>query len=366
MKFDAVIVAAGESSRAGKNKLAFRIGRETVLERAVKPFVASDKIASVTVVTPDGNPPEFFRRQDYARINFVAGGDARWKSVLNGLKRCSSEGVLIHDGARPFLSEALLNAVIEGVEKHGSAVPALPVSDSVRLAEQDRITSAFPREKLVAVQTPQGFLRKELLAAFAATPETEFTDESERYSAYDAQGAHIIAGDERNIKITTEGDYLALNKRIGIGYDLHRMVPFGKLMLCGVEIASDMGVSAHSDGDAAIHALIDALLSAAGERDIGYHFPDTDPAYDGIDSAILLTETVEILKRKNLRPISANIVIRLQRPKLTDYIPVMRLKIASLLGIDAEDVSVAAKTGEGLDSVGKGLAVAAEAAATVI
>lgn len=365
MRFDAVIVAAGASVRAGKDKLAFRIGRETVLERAVRPFIDSDKIDSVVIVTPDGEPPERFC-YDCARIKFVCGGDERWKSVLNGLKACSSEGVLIHDGARPFLSEALLNAVAEGVEKHGSAVPALPVSDSVRLTENGKIVAAFPREKLVTVQTPQGFLREELLAAFAATPDRSFTDESERYAVYNACGAHVVAGEESNVKLTTEGDYLALKKRIGIGYDLHRLVPFGKLMLCGIEIASDMGVSAHSDGDAAIHALIDALLSAAGERDIGYHFPDTDPAYDGIDSAILLSETVSILKRKNLSPVSANIIIRLERPKLADYIPVMRLKIASLLGIDASEVSVAAKTGEGLDSVGKGLAVAAEAAATVI
>lgn len=365
MRFDAVIAAAGSSSRAGTDKLGWIIGAETVLERAVAPFMACDKTDRIVIVTPDGRPPEYFAAES-PRIVFVCGAPTRSGSVLNGLKACSAEGVLVHDGARPFLSGKLLDSVIASVEQYGSGVPALKLSDSVRMTENGFVSGSFPRENLVSVQTPQGFLLKDLLKAYELGAGKEYTDESELYSGCFTPGAHIVKGDEANIKITNAGDCMAIREKIGIGYDIHRLVPYGKLMLCGIEIASDMGVSAHSDGDAAIHALIDALLSAAGERDIGYHFSDTDPAYDGIDSAVLLYETVSKLRLKNLRPRSARIIIRLERPKLSDYIPVMRLKIASLLGIDLTDVSVAAKSGEGLDSVGKGLAVAAEAAATVI
>lgn len=363
MRFDAVIAAAGSSERAGGNKLEFLLGADTVLERSLSPFLDNDRVENVIVVLPPDRQTDV---PSSPKITTVTGGATRSESVLKGLAAAVSEGVLIHDGARPFPDSELINSVMDSVEKYGSGVPALPLSDSVRHVSNGRITGSAARDALFRVQTPQGFLLKNILSAYALTPGEEFADESERYLRFDPAGARIVPGNERNIKITTPGDYAALGVKLGIGYDIHRLVPFGKLMLAGVEVASDTGVLAHSDGDVAIHALIDALLSAAGESDIGTHFPDNDPRYDGIDSSVMLSETLEILRKKNLRPISARIVIRLQRPKLADHIQVMRLKIATLLGVDIVNVSIAAKTAEGLDSVGQGLAVAAECLTSVI
>lgn len=368
MKFDVIIAASGLSERAGSDKLKFDLGGSPLLFRSVAAFSGSERIENVILCVRRGEEDfaaSALRAAGVKKYKIVTGGSTRSETVSIGLKNAVSEGVLIHDGARPYLSDALTNSVMDAVEAHRSGVPVLRLSDSVRTISDGKLTGEFPREKLVAVQTPQGFLRTELLEAFAATEGTEFTDESARYAAVFPCGAHAVPGEERNAKITSFGDFAALNSKIGVGYDIHRMMPYRKLILCGIEIASEVGVLAHSDGDAAIHALIDALFSAAGESDIGTHFPDTDPRYDGIDSAILLTETMEILRKKNLRPSQVSILIRLQRPKLSDYIPIMKIKLSSILGIPVDNIGISAKTGEGMDSVGQGLAVAAEAAVLI-
>lgn len=368
MKADVIIAASGASVRAGSDKLRFDLGGIPLLARTVSAFSTVPRVENIIVVARADSEEFVSSLATYAGekgYKTVTGAATRSESVLNGLKAASSEAVLVHDGARPYPTAALINTVIDSVERYSSGVPALPLNDSVRIAHRGALTGEFPRDSLLSVQTPQGYLREELLKAYAATPGKEFTDESARYAVIHPEGARVVPGEERNIKVTSYGDFAALNAKIGIGYDIHRLVPFGKLMLCGVEIASETGTLAHSDGDAAIHALIDALLSAAGEADIGTWFPDTDPRYDGIDSSILLTKTMAILAAKNLRPVSVSIIIRLERPKLKEYIPVMKVKLSSILGISADNIGVSAKTGEGLDSVGKGLAVAAEAAVLI-
>ncbi len=368
MKFDVIIAASGVSERAGSDKLKFDLGGTPLLFRTVAAFSAQERIETVILCVRSGEE-EFAHSALQAaggkKHIVVVGGATRSETVANGLKAAVSEGVLVHDGARPYPTASLIESVMDAVESYRSGVPVLKLNDSVRILSSGKLTGEFPRENLVAVQTPQGYLRKELLEAYSATEGREFTDESARYAAVFPEGAHAVPGEERNAKITSYGDFAALNSRIGVGYDIHRLMPFGKLMLCGIEIAADVGVLAHSDGDAAIHALIDALLSAAGESDIGTLFPDNDPRYDGIDSFILLTETMEILRKKNLRPSSVSIIIRLERPKLCDYIPAMKVKLSSVLGIPVENIGISAKTGEGMDSVGKGLAVAAEAAVLI-
>ena len=359
MKFDVIIAAAGNSERAGGNKLKFDLGGMPLLHRTVAAFSDVERVESIILCVKAGDEDfaaEALRCAGDKKSQIVLGGSTRSETVLNGLKAASAAGVLIHDGARPYPDSELINSVMDSVESYRSGVPVLQLSDSVRTISDGRLIGEFPRESLVAVQTPQGYLSEELLSAYAATSGKEFADESARYAAVFPEGAHAVPGNARNLKITSHGDFASLQSKIGVGYDIHRLMPFGKLMI----------VLAHSDGDVALHALIDALLSAAGESDIGTHFPDNDPRYDGIDSSILLTKTMEILQKKNLRPTSVSIIIRLQSPKIGDYIPVMKVKLSSVLGIPMENIGISAKTGEGMDSVGKGLAIAAEAAVLLV
>ena len=192
----------------------------------------------------------------------------------------------------------------------------------------------------------------------------DYTDESLLYATCVAP-AHVVEGSERNVKLTTQGDLTSLSSRVGIGYDLHKLVPFRKLVLGGIEIAYDFGCLAHSDGDVVIHAIIDAILSAIGERDIGTLFPDDDPRYLDIDSTLLLSEVMDLCKRKNYRIKSVSAIIVLQKPRIGDYIPIMRVKLANVMGIKATDIAISAKTNEGIGDIGEGKAVAVYASVQV-
>ncbi|MBR2349833.1 MAG: 2-C-methyl-D-erythritol 2,4-cyclodiphosphate synthase [Clostridia bacterium] len=366
MKFDLVIVAGGSSSRAGENKLRFNIGNQSVLERTINAFFAVENIQKIILVVREDDMDFAKEIVDgfYAphRFEIVLGGETRSKSVYNGLLKATAEGVLIHDGARPYVDCDLIERVMLSVERYGSGIPALPLADSVRVVEDDNIVDEANRDKLYRVQTPQGFKLNELLSCYANGK--EYTDESLLYSTYVAP-ARIVEGSERNVKLTTAGDLTSLSSRVGIGYDLHKLALFRKLVLGGIEIAYDYGCVAHSDGDVVIHALIDAILSAIGERDIGTLFPDDDPKYLDIDSTLLLTEVMELCTRKNYRIKSASVIIVLQKPRIGDYIPIMRVKLANIMGIKSADVAISAKTNEGVGDIGEGKAVAAYASVQV-
>lgn len=366
MKFDLVIVAGGTGSRAGIDKLHFSLRDTTVLERTVDAFLRFEKVEKIVLVMRKDDlsfGEEILEKIGDKRITITIGDNSRSKSVKNGLSLCSAPCVLIHDGARPFVDEALIKRVMDSTEKYGSGIPALPLSDSVREVEKEGVVGEFNRDKLYIVQTPQGFNRLELLKAYEN--DDDYTDESLLYSR-NVRPAHIVEGSERNLKLTTKGDFISLNARVGIGYDLHKLALFKKFMLGGVEISYEMGAVAHSDGDVIIHALIDALLSAVGERDIGTLFPDDDPKYLDIDSSIMLSEVMEILRSKNYKVAEARVVVVLQKPKIADYIPVMRLKLARLLGISVENMAISAKTNEGIGDIGEGKAVSAYATVTVV
>lgn len=347
--FDAVIAAAGNSIRMGADKVLLPVGNDSVLLRTVSVFYNHPKINRIVLVIKKNDFDSAFsiiKALDTERFRIVEGGDSRAESVEKGLSYCVCEGVLIHDGARPFVSPKLIDSVIESVLRHGSGVPALPLPDSVRKVDNGVITGIEDREKMRIVQTPQGFLLNEIKAAYSLRGKELFTDDSEIYARFIKPPA-VVNGEERNIKITTLGNYFGLNSNIGIGYDIHRLVPFRKLILGGIEIASEKGALAHSDGDAVIHALIDALLSAAGQRDIGCRFPDTDPAYRDIDSTILLSGVMEIYNAKNFKISNVSVTVIIDKPKLADYIPLMALKLSNILGIPKEAVAIAAKTTEG-------------------
>ena len=361
MKFDLVIVAGGSGSRAGGDKIKFSLGNTTVLERTVDAFTRISDIEKIVLVLREDDLPfwqEIKEKLGDNRIIFALGGATRASSVRNGLALCTAEGVLVHDGARPYVDCALINRVMDSVKRYGSGVPALPLPDSVREVNESEIVGEFNRDKLYIVQTPQGFLLKDLLKSYEKG--LEFTDESLLYSRY-VSPARIVEGSERNLKLTTRGDFASLNARVGMGYDLHKLALFRKFILGGVEISYEYGAVAHSDGDVIIHAIIDAILGAIGERDIGTLFPDDDPKYLDIDSSIMLSEVMEICKEKNFKVSQVNVVVVLQKPKIADYIPIMRLKLARLLDINVENLTISAKTNEGVGEIGEGKAVSAYA-----
>ena len=369
MKFDVIICAGGESTRMGENKLKFDVGGMSVLKRSVTVFYGLEFVEKIIIVTREEEIDfvlSVISSLNKDKFKIVVGGKTRTDSVKNGLKLASAAGVLIHDAARPFVSQEIIEKVVKSVETNGSGIPALPVNDSVRLVENGKIVGGFERDNLRLVQTPQGFLTEELKGCFdKLAPDESTTDESELYARFVSPVA-IVDGSHDNRKLTTMGDYLGTNMRVGIGYDIHRLVPFKKLMLGGIEVEYHLGSLAHSDGDVVIHALIDALLSAAGELDIGSHFPDNAPEYLDIDSAILLSKTMEIVKKKGYVVNNASLIIIAEAPKLADYIPLMRVKLARLMGISYDNISIAAKTNEKVGEIGENIAISSYATVSLI
>ena len=368
MKFDLILLAAGKSVRMGTNKMMMPISGESILERSLEAFIGIPGIEKIIIAISEeirSWANDIVSRHQSYEILLVEGGSSREESVANCLKHVSSNGVLIHDGARPFVSAKLIREVMNGVEEKGSCIPGLPITDSIRRVEDDQIVGVGNRTKYWSVQTPQGYLTSAIVFAFENLKNSDrsykdITDESEIYLSF-VREPYIILGEKKNRKITDPGDLTGINSRVGFGYDIHPLTYGRKLIICGIEIDFELGCLAHSDGDVGIHALIDALLSAAGELDIGSHFPDSDVKYSGIDSAIMLSEVMNIVHGKKYKINNVSITILLEKPKLADYIPMMRVKLANLLKIPYTDVAISAKTGEGLGDIGQSRATSAYA-----
>lgn len=362
--FDIIIAAAGKSIRTGFDKLNAEIGKTSVLQRSVNAFLGKNGVGKIIVV---GAPHPLI---DSENIIFVPGGDTRTQSVKNGLDAVTAEYVLVHDGARPFVTSDLIRRVMDATVAFGSAVPCLSVTDTITKKDGNHLADAINRDEIVAVQTPQGFRTEQLKRAFSATAGQlaegkTFTDESSLYSEFIAP-CRIVEGDRNNKKITYETDFYGINARVGNGFDLHKLVKNRPLRLCGTDIPFEYGLLAHSDGDVAIHALMDALLTASAERDIGVLFPDSDPAYENIDSTLLLNRVIEIVTAKNIVVQSANIVILAQSPKLSPYVDQMRQNIAACLGIDPASVGISVTTTEKVGIIGDGKAIAAFATVVLL
>ncbi len=358
--FDVIIAANGISARMGFDKLSANLGDATVLNRTVNAFRSIPEIDKIIVV--GGNAVEL------DGVVKVRGGATRFESVFNGLKVATATNILVHDGARPFVSYDLIKRVCDATIRHGSAVPCVKSADSIRRVNDGKIVESIDRETCLLVQTPQGFATDKLKEAFAkaVAEKKNYTDESEIYTEF-AEPCHTVDGDVNNVKITTAKDLFGINARIGTGFDVHRFETSGNkpLKLCGIAVAHSDGLLAHSDGDVALHALMDALLTSVGERDIGVHFPDTDESYRGADSAELLKRVLFIVREANAEIVSVNLTIIAQKPKLSPYIEKMRQSLAALLQVSSEKISVSATTTENLGLIGDGKAIAAIAAVTV-
>ena len=354
--FDVVIVANGKSERMGFDKLSANIGNISVLNRSVNAFKAISDINKIIVVS------------DSATIDgvvVVPGGATRALSVRQGLKYVESEYVLIHDGARPFVSGELIERVMSAAKTYNAAAPVIPSSDSIREVSDNRIVKIIDRKSCALVQTPQGFSTELLKSAFEKIDVSECTDETEILLKCGIQ-CHTVYGDVRNRKITNPTDLFGINAKVGTGFDVHRFVNNKVLKLCGLEIPHDKGLLAHSDGDAPLHALMDALLTAVGERDIGVLFPDSDPRYKDIDSTLLLKEVLKKITHANTQITSVNLTIIAQNPRLSPHIEAMRQNLARLLDIKSELISLSATTAENMGLIGQNEALAALAAVTII
>ena len=370
-KVTAVVTAAGSGRRMGTPlpKQFLKIGGKTVLEKAVEPFEASEHVDEIIVV----GSSEFLElctglcRQFSKFSRAVAGGKERQDSVRNALNLVEDGYVLIHDGARPYVDMETIMRVLEAAAGTGAAVAAVPVKDTVRQTQGGDNTDSItlPRDRLYSVQTPQGFDVALIREAYAAAEGEGFLGTDDGGLAERAgHPVTIVEGSYRNIKITTQED-LPMETRIGTGFDVHRLTEGRKLILCGTEIPFEKGLLGHSDADVAVHALMDAMLGAAAMGDIGRHFPDTDDAYKGISSMILLQKVRELIEQEGFRLGNADITIMAQRPKLSPYIEKMRTNIAAVLGMDAGSINVKATTTEKLGFVGRQEGIAAEAVCTI-
>ncbi|MBO7736891.1 MAG: 2-C-methyl-D-erythritol 2,4-cyclodiphosphate synthase [Clostridia bacterium] len=360
MKVSVIICAAGRGERAGfeKNKLLVPMPENNgvcVLEKTVQNFLRED-VFEVIVATSvsDREDIEALLRQ-YPVCKVVLGGETRTKSVQNALSHASGEIVLIHDGARPYVSQKIISDCIESVKKHGSGVCALATTDTVVIANQGKIEQVPERDKVFTVQTPQGFLREEIIKAYEKIGEERYTDDSAVYAKF-IRPPQIFLGDIRNKKMTFSEDFQpTMPARVGVGIDTHA---FGKqqdfIVLAGVKIPSHSGLVAHSDGDVLIHAVMDALLSAVGLPDIGHYFPDTDEKWKNADSMKMLQSVMQEIKKQGFTPCNISIAVQAEKPKLAKFMPAMTQSLANALSLPLSAVGITAGTAEGLGFVGEG------------
>ncbi len=367
----AIIVAAGSSSRMGFDKLFFEIDGESVLMKSMSAFDNCVFIDEIVVVAGK-NIDAVKQLAEYMNkpCTVVLGGATRAQSVKKGFAASKGEIIAIHDAARPFVSQSIIEQTLSDAVKYGAAAPAVPVKDTIKIAGDDKMVNSTPnRETLFAVQTPQCFLSKLYETALLTVDNDLVTDDC---SLFELAGmpVKLAQGDYGNYKITTREDLPAqkentMNIRIGHGYDVHRLVEGRPLILGGVEVEFEKGLLGHSDADVLAHAVMDSLLGAAAMGDIGKLFPDNDAAYAGADSLALLSRVAAALRSKGFEPVNIDATLLCQRPKLAPHINKMRENLAKAAGMSAEDVSVKATTEEGLGFTGSGEGIAAHAVCLV-
>ncbi len=369
MKTTLILACAGKGTRAelGKNKLLVPINGKTVLERSLSAFMKSGLITDY-VITANQDDFDEIKKLVPEGVKIVLGGETRSASVRNALKEVFGGIVLIHDGARPFVTERIIRDCIDSVEKHGSGITAVPSRDTVCRANDD-ISYYVGKESLYSVQTPQAFYANDIKEAYARAGDKTFNDDGEVYKTYFCN-PFLVEGDINNIKLTYPEDFELMRKektcRVGMGFDCHKLVENRKLILGGIEIPHDKGLLGHSDADALTHAVMDAILSAVSLRDIGYHFSDKDPQYKDACSMDLLDKVLEMIDAKSYKVKSVSATIMAEKPKLIEYIPAITKNLAKAMGIEADMVGIGATTLEGLGFVGREEGICTQASAVLV
>lgn len=372
MKTFGLLLAAGSSTRFNasgeprENKLLRKLpGGKEVWRAAFDALAQHPAVSGVGLVASE----EVLAQAPSASPEFaIEGGANRQESCRRGLERSPLNAmVLVHDAARPFVSEELISRVLGAAERFGAAIPATPVTDTIKVVDGSIVSSTLDRSRLFRAQTPQVALREQLIAALDAHPNA--TDEA---SALEAAGisVHVVRGEETNVKITTVADIPQYpgTPSVGSGFDIHAFSsdPARKLVLGGVTFEGEPGLDGHSDADVLLHALTDALLGAVGEGDIGLLFPNTDPSYAGADSMIFLREAVARVTANAGRIVSADLTLIAEIPKLKDKRNEIRQRISQELRLDPRRTNIKATTMEGMGAIGRKEGIAAMATVTVI
>lgn len=320
----------------------------------------------------------------------VSGGSERQYSIANALKVIpqTTNTILVHDGARPLVTEECIKRVVQASVHHKAAIAAVAVKDTIKIVNDSAVVTGTPnRHSLWSIQTPQGFDAQLLYQAYEQAAQDDYlgTDDASLVERLGVD-VKIVVGDYENIKVTTPEDLIiaqafmsnrtsrGYNKeceeknmvRFGMGYDVHKLVEGRKLILGGIEIPYIYGLEGHSDADVLLHGIKDALLGAAALGDIGKHFPDTNPAYKGVSSIVLLERVREIIAEHGYVVNNIDATIVAERPKLAPYIPEMNRRIAEALQVEIGQVNVKATTTEGLGFAGKGAGIAAYAVASIV
>lgn len=380
----ALIVAAGTGQRFGaeRPKQYLPLAGRPVLRRTVEAFLAHPRVTAVHVVIGS----DFRDLYDAAVAGLdlpepFIGGAARQDSVRNGLEALAAAGapdlVLIHDAARPLVDADTIGAVIDALGEHEGALAAVPVADTLKRADGSFVGDTVDRAGLWRALTPQGFRFPAILAAHRAAAGLALTDDA-AVAERAGMAVALVRSKEENFKVTTPDDLERAERliaagrfaglgdvRTGTGFDVHRFAEGDHVWLCGVAVPHSQRLDGHSDADVALHALTDAILGALGAGDIGSHFPPSDPQWKGADSALFLRHAVALVARRGGRIAHADVTIICERPKIGPHRPAMVARLAELLGIEPDRVSVKATTTEKLGFTGRGEGIAAQAVATV-
>jgi len=374
MTITAIIVAAGKGLRAGDGppKQYRTLSGVPVLRRSVEVFQAHPGISKVIVViNPDH--ADFYEKAvgDLELPSPVAGGRTRQESVLNGLTSLEGDApgiVLIHDAARAFVSLGLIERVIDEVSNSGGgAIPSLPVCDTLKKGKDGIVEKTISRNGLFTVQTPQGFPYPEILNAHKKAVGKELTDDAAVAEAAGMKVA-LVAGAKENIKLTNPEDFAGHchDVRTGSGFDVHAFEDGDHVILCGVKIPHEKGLRGHSDADAGLHALTDAILGAIGEGDIGDHFPPSDDKWKDAPSDLFLRHAASLVEKAGGTITNVDVTLICEAPKIAPHRAAMQNRVAEILGLEVARVSIKATTTEQLGFTGRGEGLAAQATATVV
>lgn len=418
VKTAVIIPAAGSGKRMGGGipKQYGNLGGMSILARTVKAFSDQKEIHDIIIVTNEDFISRCRKELGSLKLmgkvrEIIPGGQERQDSIYEAVRRLPDDVdiVLVHDGVRPFVTGELIRRTIDIAQKHGAAVAAVPVKDTVKTVDNNFLTKTLDRKRLYSVQTPQGFRRELLVRAYEEAFRNNYygTDDAflvERIG----EKSHVVRGDYYNIKITTMEDivfgeailggrietgtgssselpYPGSNNmlideetemkerlhsandeiRVGSGYDVHKLTEGRKLILGGVELPYEKGLLGHSDADVLVHAIMDAILGAAAMGDIGRHFPDNDDAYKGISSLLLLKKVGELISEKGFYVVNIDATVIAERPKIAPYVDQMVKRIAETLQIDGSRINIKGTTTEGLGFCGRGEGIAAQATALI-
>ena len=368
MKVSLILACAGVGARAGfnKNKLLVENGEKTVLEQTLSAFYNSGLINQIVVAT-NKTDFEFVKSLVLDKAKVVLGGDTRTQSVKNALKEVDGDIVLIHDGARPFVSTSLIKNCINTAKEFGSAIPVLPTRNTILKTKDNLVQSYLGKDELKEVQTPQGFITEKIKKAYENANDKIFNDDGEVY--LNCFGSlNTYSGESQNVKLTFKEDF-EIDKptyRFGTGFDCHKLVENRRLILGGIVIPHDKGLLGHSDADVLTHAIMDAILSSLSLRDIGYHFSDKDEKWKDANSLDLLKIVLDMVKEQGYKVQSVSATIMAEKPKLLSFIPEITKSLATALNIDSSLVGIGATTLEGLGFVGREEGICTHATATLV